>query len=330
MTRDSRHLLIASLPAALIGVFNLGRQIRAHFPELHEGWRIALLANFDFGTGVVATFLTGAIYWLPLLISLLIVSLGWSLAFARSRSRPVDPIWIPAAWLFSLMLPATAPVGVAVVALSFGLVFGCHTFGGTRRYLTNPALVGIVFLAVGYPALVGPGAWIPGDEARLTWTLVGSGATELMSTTNLSLWDAFLGNEVGAIGTTSAAACLFGAAYLVTVKLAPLQMVAGGLIALSTLGMAIGAPPWPWQLAAGNFAFALAFVASDPTTRPATGPGTWAFGAMFGALTFVLRTGNPDHPEGSWAALLLASLCIPLLDRLGRAISNLRGSALNV
>ena len=66
----------------------------------------------------------------------------------------------------------------------------------------------------------------------------------------------------------------------------------------------------------GSFAFALAFVATDPTTTPVTRPGRWTFGIAFGALTIVIRMLNPEHPEGTLFALLLASLLTPLADHL--------------
>jgi len=330
MTLASRHLIIASLPAALIGVQNLGAQIRVLPSAVSDDWRLALLAELGIGSGALATTLTGAVFWLPLLGCLLLVGFAWSLLFARSRGRPVDPVWLPTAWLFSLMLPATVPLGFAALALSFGLVFGCHVFGGSRYYLASPALLGVVFLAMAYPSLVATGAWIPGDETRTTWSIVSGSVADSTLSSNLSVLAVFLGDELGAIGTTSAAACLLGAAYLVVVSVARWQLIVGALIALAVLGMTRAQPEWFWHIAAGNFAFALAFVATDPTVKPTTSAGIWGFGALFAVLTFVIRTANPDHPEGTWAALLLASLFIPLLDYVARAITRPAATERNV
>lgn len=320
MTPAGRHLIIASFPAALAGVFNLGGQILARPTGVSDDWQQSLLADLGLSAGFPGSLVAGVLYWLPLLVALLLTSFAWSVVFARVRGRPIDPVWVPAAWLLSLMLPATAPVGFAAVALSFGLVFGCHVFGGSRQGMVNPALLAIVFLAISYPTLLDAGAWIPGNETVTTWSLVAGTDAESILTAGSSLTAVFFGDEIGAIGTTSAAACLIGAVYLMAVRLVPFRLVAGAVIALITLGSLHGQPDWPWHLAAGNFAFALAFLAGDPAIRPSSKAGTWAFGALFGALTFFIRTGNPDHPEGSWAALLLAGLCIPLLDYAARAI----------
>jgi Na+-transporting NADH:ubiquinone oxidoreductase subunit B len=332
MAHNGRHLLIASLPAALTGVFNLGSQIRAATTDPADVWQLALLADLGISadpTDAISFFLTGAVFWLPLLVCSLIVGLGWSVVFARSRGRSVDPVWIPAAWLFSLMLPATVPIGFAALALSFGLVFGCHVFGGSDRYLVNPALLGVIFLAIGYPALTGTTAWLPGSDNPTTWSAVAA-AADSAPVLEASVLGVFFGTEIGAIGTASALACLLGAAYLVAARVIPVSLVVSGLLALIVLGGLGSEVPWAWHLAAGNFAFALAFVATDPTARPTTAGGSWAFGALFGALVIALRGANPDHPEGTWAALLLASLSIPLLDHIARAISIPRKKPSNV
>jgi Na+-transporting NADH:ubiquinone oxidoreductase subunit B len=93
-------------------------------------------------------------------------------------------------------------------------------------------------------------------------------------------------------------------------------IVAFGLLGLAAAGTVGTLLPWQWHLALGSFAFALAFIATDPTTQPRTSAGRCAFGMLFGAMTVVLRTGNPEHPEATMFALLLASLCIPALDRI--------------
>jgi Na+-translocating ferredoxin:NAD+ oxidoreductase RnfD subunit len=62
----------------------------------------------------------------------------------------------------------------------------------------------------------------------------------------------------------------------------------------------------------------LAFVAADPTIKPNTLSGEWAYGVFFGLLTVTMRMANPDHPESSVFALLLACLCVPLFDEIVR------------
>jgi Na+-transporting NADH:ubiquinone oxidoreductase subunit B len=84
---------------------------------------------------------------------------------------------------------------------------------------------------------------------------------------------------------------------------------------LIAAGMLAANVPWTWHLAVGNVAFALAFVATDPTTCPATRSAQLLYGVLFGVVVIAIRMADPSHPEGTWAALLLATLCIPLLER---------------
>jgi Na+-transporting NADH:ubiquinone oxidoreductase subunit B len=264
LPRAGRHLVAASVPAAFVLVFA-----------------------------------TGAAAWLPVLMVALIVGRLWAEVFARIQHRPVDPVWLPAAWLFSLLLPAGSPLALAALGLSFGLVFGCYAFGGSGRYLVNPALLGLVFLGIAYPKLLGSAVWLP---------------------------DAAIGTPAVALTLAS----FVGAGYLIYVRVAAAPIVAGGLIALVAAAAPNGLMAWSPHLLLGNFALVLAFVSTDPTTRPRTVAGRWVYGALFGALTVVLRSSNPDHPEGTFAALLLPSLCVPLIDRLAGALHRLSRRAKNV
>jgi len=313
-----RHLLLASSPAAVAGIYNLGVQVRAAAGGASDVWQLVVLDRLGIGeaaSGTFAAVATGLMFWLPLLAVALAVSFGWAAMFARFAGGRIDSGWLPAAWLFALMLPATSPVVLAAVALSFGLVFGCHAFGGAGRYLVNPALLAIVFLGIGYPALTAPDALVPGGGALATWALVAMAGVDVARLQGIELTAVLAGGQVGAIGTPSAIACLLGAAYLIAVRAAAAPVVVGGLLGLIAASAAGADVAWTWQLALGNFAFALAFIATDSTMRPTTLVGRWSYGVLFGVLTVVLRTANPAHPEGTWAALLLASLCVPLIDK---------------
>lgn len=328
MNRLQANFLIASVPAALAGAWNLGEQVAQSGAA--TSWPLTLLERIGIGFGranAATSIAIGVAYFVPLLVTALIASRTWAEVFSRFRRRPLDPGWALTAWLYTLLLPATMPIHYAALGLSFGVVFGSHVFGGTGRYLVNPALLGIVFTAIAYPELVGPTAWLPSAAVPTSWAEVaeagGSASGDLVTT-----WQAlFLGREIGALGTSSALACLLGAAFLVARRAASARIIAAALASLSVAAALGSELPWHWHLALGNFAFSVAFLVTDPTTEPKTKGGEWAYGALFGALTVVLRTLDPEHPEGTWFALLLASLCVPLLDHIARAIAARRGRA---
>lgn len=324
--KSQTSFILASAPAALIGIWNLGTLMAEHPPASANSWQLALLERLGAqagSPGILAAVLYGSVFFVPLFVASLAASRLWAELFARARHRPLDPGWALWAWLYTLLLPATLPVHFAVLGLSFGVVFGAHVFGGTGRYLVNPALLGTLFVAVAYPGLMAA-QWVPGNELPSSWALAATEGIEALVAAGQT-WDRLVfGREIGALGAGSALACLVGVAALIVRREVSPQLVAAGCAGLAVAGMLGGDLPWHWHLVLGNFAFVLAFIATDPTTRPTTRGGLWAFGALFGALTIVLRTANPEHPEGTLFALMLASLFAPSLDRLallGRAAS---------
>jgi Na+-transporting NADH:ubiquinone oxidoreductase subunit B len=262
--------VLASVPVFLLG-------IRAHGQMLSG---VGDVSN-------VQVLLTGTAHMAPRLGLALIVSLSWAFLFARLRDRPLDPGWLYSGWMFILLMPAAVPMPLLCLGLSFGLLFGCHVFGGTGRYFVNPVALGGVFLLISYPVAMNLD-WLPGGEELTTWPP----------------------------GAVLAAACMAGALLLVLLRLASWQILAGGLIGMLATALLFDSMPWYWQPLLGNFAFVLAFLATDPTTTPETRAGRWALGLAFGAITVAIRMLNPEHPEGSLFGLLLASALAPLIDHL--------------
>ena len=252
VSTSTRHFLIALAPAAIAGIW-----IRGDY--------VAMLA------------LIGAA---------IVTSYAWSAVFARQRKRALDQNWLLHGVIFGLLLPPAMPLGLAALALSFGVVFGCHVFGGSGRYLVQPSLLAVVFIAFAYPEYLDTTAWLSGDST-------GSAASALYP-----------------------AACLLGALYLIATRRIVGAIVVGGLVSAFAAGTLLGGLSGYSQLLLGNFAFALTFIATDPTTQPTTTISRLVYGGLFGLLTVILRTFDPAQPEGTWPALLLAMLFIPLIDRL--------------
>lgn len=322
----STRFIVASAPAALIGVVLLGGQVGIPAGGITEHWQLALLDRVGIRPGqpgMPAAFLLGAAFWLPLLIVSLAVSRVWAIVFARARGRTPDRGWVVAAWLYALMLPVTVPPGFAALGLSFGLVFGCHVFGGTGRYLVSPALLGVVFLGIAYPPLFEAGRWLPGGSVVPLWDALNTvGVTG--ATANTDFIALLLGADVGAVGTLSAAACFAGAGWLIATRVAHWPVVMAAIAGATGAGLLASGLPAHWHFVVGAFPFAVAFLATDPSTQPSTMLGRWGFGLLFGILTVVIRMGDPAHPEGTWQALLIASLCVPLLDYTGRIVVDRR------
>lgn len=305
--------VLASLPAALVGAWSAGTDWLAD-PASGEGagWRYPLLKSIGFAmtpADTASAIAAGLGFLVPLFLVAVMTSIAWELLFASARRRAVDPGWLMSSWLFVLLLPAQTPLVFAAVGMSFGAVIGKHVFGGTGRYIASPAAVGALFLHFAYPALA---------SATTTWgeiaILRGSGAME----TGLAFLPVFAGRETGLIGTTSALACLAGAAWLALAGAASWRTLAGGLLGIAAAGLlaaGLGSSlPPHWHFALGNAAFCWAFVLTDPTTLPLTRSGRWLHGLSFGGLLVLMREADPTHPESSLFAVMLAALLVPLID----------------
>lgn len=330
--------VVASLPAMLIGLWNLGYQTLAAAESLPverlAGWPWSVMRALGLdpsADAVVACFSFGLLQLAPLFVTVIAVAYGWERIIASRRQRAVDPGWFMTAWLLVLLLPPATPVLLAAVAMSFAAVIGAHVFGGTGRYLVSPALLGVLFLHFSYPGFVAAALPLPGLELATSWALVaaeGPGTLDFIAV--------FAGAELGAVGAVSAAACLLGGVYLVRAGAASARTLLGGLIGLVAVALlanlfgpadAAWQVPWYWHLALGNFAFALVFLATDPTTTPLTPAGRWAHGVLIGMLTVMLRVVDPSHPEGTLFAVLLAGLAVPLMDHLALRVTIARSQS---
>ncbi len=154
-------VVIAATPAALFGMWNTGYQANMAMQGLGlatiEGWRGVLLPLLGAGYDPVSfydCFLHGALYFLPIYITTMVVGLGWEVLFAGIRNHEVNEGFFVTGFLFALIVPATIPLWQVAVGISFGVIIGKEVFGGTGKNFLNPALVARAFLYFAYPAQI--------------------------------------------------------------------------------------------------------------------------------------------------------------------------------
>jgi Na+-transporting NADH:ubiquinone oxidoreductase subunit B len=327
--------VVASLPCWLIGTWNLG--VQTHVAMLAfgldgaPGWRGQVMTWLGAGydpTDVLSCFLHGLLYFLPLFTVALATGVLWEAVFASQRRRPVDHGALSIAWIFALIVPATLASWQVALGMSFAMIVGKGIFGGTGRYLVNPAILGFAFLVFSYTTVIhGEGAWIPVagyDEPTTIQLAVEEGGVAALTSVGYRWSELFFGLQPGPVGVTSAFGCLLGAVYLVLAGVASLRIMLGsliGMIATVSLLNALGptenpmfAVPWFWHAVIGGWAFGTVFIATDPVAAATTEPGRWAFGILVGALTIIVRVTNPAYYEGVMFAILLASVFAPLID----------------
>ncbi len=327
--------VIASVPCWIFGIWNLGEQTNFAMEvigmEAVPGLRGDIIAFF--GTGydpdsISANLLHGLLYFLPAFAVALLTGAVLEALFAKHRQRPVGVGLFSIAWLYTLMLPATASLTLVAAGMAFGLVVGKLIFGGAGRYVVNPAVLGIAFLTFSYSGILfGHGAWIPVpgyDEPTTVELALDEGGVPALLSINYSWLQLFFGHQPGPIGVTSVLGVVIGAAYLLYKGVASWRIMLGsalGLIGTVLLFNTFGpdgdpnfAVPWFWHMVLGGWAFGTVFIATDPVAAATTNPGRWAFGVIVGALTVIVRVTNPSYYDGTLFAILLASIFVPLFD----------------
>lgn len=220
-----------------------------------------------------------AVQRLLLLVLALGIAYGWAALFAHRAGRPLGPGLPAFAMIFVLMLPGPVAWGGAVLALSFGAVFGREIFGG--RAVLPPALIGLAFAIFSFPE--------GGFEARGILAL----SPDLLF----------------------AMACLPGAAVLMLRGSLPWQVAAGAVVGAAAAGLLMGDPAWWEHLGLGAFAPGVLFLAAAPEGAVGGKGARWLQGILVGVLIVVIRLANPDQPDGVVFAALLGALFAPLLDR---------------
>lgn len=311
--------VIAVIPAALFGMWNVGYQ---HDLVFGEGW------------GFWQQLWWGFLKVLPLYLVSYIVGLAVEFAGAQIRGEELNEGYLMTGMLIPLIIPVETPLWILAIAVIFADVFGKEVFGGSGYNFLNPALLARAFLFFAYPSkLSGAETWI---ATRVGQTLpdAASGATPLsfafqandagissLSSAGYDFCNLFVGTVPGAVGETSVIAILIGAVILIGTGVASWKImvssVAGALF-VGWIGTATGVtdiPAW-YQLVLGGFAFGTVFMATDPVTSAQTETGKWIYGFLIGALCVTVRLFNPGYAEGMMLAILLMNTFAPLIDHI--------------
>lgn len=331
---DLKRIMImvwfAALPCMFWAMYNTGFQANTALEAMGatgiEGWRGALLGESMINSASFwANLYHGALYFLPVYLTVFIVGGFWEVMFAMVRGHEVNEGFFVTSILFALTLPATIPLWMVALGISFGVVVGKEVFGGTGKNFLNPALTGRAFLFFAYPAAMsGDAVWVvDGYTGATALSLAAAQGMEVMQ--NSVTWmDAFLGNIQGSMGETSTLAILIGACVLLTTRIASWRIMLGvllGMAATATLFNMIGSDTNPmfamtpaWHLVIGGFAFGMVFMATDPVSAAMTNRGRFFYGALIGFMVVLIRVVNPAFPEGMMLAILFANLFAPIFD----------------
>ncbi len=334
MKRIMTYVVIATIPAILWGMYNTGYQANSAIatlgPDSATGWRIAILQMFGISLNpdsIFANVMHGLMYFLPIYITTLVAGGIFEVIFATVRGHEVNEGFLVTSMLYTLIMPATAPLWQVALGIIFGVVIGKEVFGGTGKNFLNPALVGRAFLYFAYPAqMSGDSVWTPVDGFSGA-TALGISAAEgvqALAADGITWANAFFGQIQGSFGETSTLACMIGLAFLLTTKIANYRLIVGclaGTIGFTLLLNLIGsdtnpmfAMPWYWHIVLGGYAFGLAFMVTEPVSASHTNMGRYIYGALIGIMVVMIRVINPAFPEGMMLAILFGNVFAPLID----------------
>lgn len=345
---DSKRMMLivwlALFPAMFYGMYNVGAQsilalgvgdfTQNVTQNVANDWHFALANAFGVlsqDAGVFGKMLIGAIFFLPIYLTIFAVGGFWEVLFAMVRKHEINEGFFVTSILLALIVPPTLPLWQAALATTFGVVVAKEVFGGVGKNFMNPALAGRAFLFFAYPAQIsGDLVWTAADgfsgaTALSQWAVSGQAALKHVATGETITWmDAFLGNIPGSIGEVSTVALMMGAAIIVFARIASWRIIAGvmiGMAATATLFNMIGsdtnplfAMPWHWHLVLGGFAIGMFFMATDPVSAAFTNKGKWWYGILIGVMCVLIRVANPAYPEGMMLAILFANLFAPIFD----------------
>ena len=251
--------------------------------------------------------------------------------YAYKDRFTINNILTPAisAVIFTLCMPAGAPIYAIIVGAFVGIVLGKLVFGGLGSNIFNPAVVGMLFAKIcfGSQYVTYVDTWfymIPDVAAGATpLTLINDGA--LSNITQYPILDLFLGRIPGTLGEVYKITIIIGLIYLLIrrsidyrIVVSYLGTVAGlSLIAgLALLSLGTGVNPFLfvlYNLLSGGVLFGATFMLTDPVTSPINAPSRWMYGMIAAVSTIFIRY-FAALPEGVGFSILIANMIAVALD----------------
>lgn len=248
--------------------------------------------------------------------------------------------------LLALAIPPYAPWWVTVTGVACAIFIAKHAFGGLGHNVFNPAMVGIIFILVCFPATLSrwpeltslidyPGPW---HAIELIFTSAPgaidgiSGAT-ILEYVKTQVAPMRMNSEIrtnGPVGVISGRgwewinmAYLVGGGWLlwrrvITWRL-PLSFLSG-LAGAALVGYLVDPELHhgvSFHLFAGGAMLAAFFVVTDPVSSATTPKGMLLFGLGAGLLTYIIREFG-GYPDGVAFSVVIMNSFAPLIDRVTR------------
>ena len=228
--------------------------------------------------------------------------------------------------IIALLMPASVPYYIPVIAALFAILVAKFPYGGTGNNVFNPAAAGLAFVTIcfgdqlaNYPIPLETLPMTVDETVKLTQgaaSILKMGAVPTISMEQLAL-----GNFAGPMGTTNIlviAACLI---YLLIRRSAKWYVPLTYLATISLFASYIhhekleSAESVVVELVAGSLMFVAVYMLTEPVTQPKRPMAKILYAMTAGIITMLFRYYGAVL-NGAMFALLLTNAMTPLFDRL--------------
>ena len=269
-----------------------------------------------------------------------------------------DSSAILTAALIAVAIPPLLPWWMTVLATAFAITIAKQLYGGLGQNPFNPAMVGYVLLLVSFPVpmttwqvpqSIASQTLSPSDTASIIFngqTTGGLTSYQLKSLVDGTTMATPLDHLKTESGRGHAMNELVSAPNFKAIsddgwRWINLSFLAGGILLfllriipwqtpvamLTTLGITSGLAHYvaPLQfsvpeieLLSGTTMLGAFFIITDPVTGSTTARGRLIFGALVGALVFIIRHFG-GYPDGVAFSVLLCNILVPLIDKYSQS-----------
>ena len=231
--------------------------------------------------------------------------------------------------IFTLIMPAGAPIYAVIIGALVGIVFGKLVFGGLGSNIFNPAAVGMLFakfcFGSQYQSYVETWYYQVPDAAAGATPLGMINDGFLTNYNAYSLKDMFFGRIPGTLGEVYAITIIIGLAYLLIRRSADFRIPLSYLGTVAFLSLiaalsvlALGKEIDIFRFVAysglsGGVLFGATFMLTDPVTSPINSPSRIIYGMVAAVFTVFIRL-FAALPEGVGYSILIANMVAVVLD----------------
>ncbi len=237
------------------------------------------------------------------------------------------------AMIYALLLPVATPLFVVAIGAFVGIFVGKMIFGGYSYNIFNPAIIGRLFVAISWPALISLG-YVDSLENFVLETifkqdfptnvlspLMELQANGIVSLDNMSSIEELLFTiNPGMLYSIPAVFYILILIYFLMNKVVDLFTMLITIIAMVILTSVVafnfdlGFNYVLFHLFSGGLLFALLFIVTDPFTKPYTKYGMIIYSVILVVSLSLIRFIGKDA-DGILYALLFANLFVPLLNK---------------